>query len=221
MNRAQQQAQRAAARAAAQQAAARRQRQTRLAVAGALVIAVAGFVGLAVTAGGDSADSQADADSGGLLTAPPPWPPQTAGLPERLAELNFPPPGDESYHAHVLLSVYRDGQQVTVPENIGFDLRGSHSSLHTHTPDGIIHMEADDPHPYELSEIFKVWGVMFDEDQLGGDVATGDKQVHVYVNGEPAPEGPVVLEDQDNIVVAYGTADSFPKLPDADALENA
>ena len=36
-----------------------------------------------------------------------------------------------------------------------------------------------------------------------------------------ASDGPVVLKDQDNVVVAYGTADSFPKLPPADALARA
>ena len=218
--RAQQAANRAAARAAAQQALERRRQQARLAIVAALVVVTAAIVTLSV---GGTADPPAEAETGAarLLTTAPPWAPQAAGLPERLATLGFPDPGDESYHAHTLLSVYRNGEQVTVPANIGFDTRGTHSSLHTHTPDGVIHMEADDPYPYTLSEFFTVWGVAFDENRLGGDVADGDEQVFVYVNGEPAPPGPVRLEDGDNVVVAYGTQDSFPKLPPADALQAA
>ena len=217
----QQAAKRAAARQAAAQARARRQSRMRIAVATAVLAVAAGMLGLTVALSGDSAGSGSTASSDGLLTGPPPWPAQAEGLQERIAGLRFPPGGDESYHAHTLLSVYRNGEQVTVPANIGFDTRGTHSSLHTHTPDGVIHMEADDPYPYTLSEFFTVWGVAFDENRLGGDVPEGDREIFVYVNGEPAPSGDVPLEDGDNVVVAYGTADSFPKMPPADALEGA
>lgn len=45
--------------------------------------------------------------------------------------------------------------------------------------------------------------------------------MHVYVSGKPAAADAVEMKDGDNIVVAYGTADSFPKQPPADALERA
>lgn len=66
-----------------------------------------------------------------------------------------------------------------------------------------------------------MWGVAFDENRLGGDVTSGDEKVFIYINGQPALPGPVRLEDGDNVVVAYGTEDSFPKLPPADALKGA
>ena len=218
--RAQQQAQRAKERAEAKAAEVRRQRTMRITVATVLVAVAGAFVALAVLTGADDKPT-GGTDAAGMRTSAPPWPPLTDGLNERLEALGFPPVGDESYHAHVLLSVYRDGRKVTVPENIGFGPDGSHSSLHTHTPDGVIHMEADDPYPYELGHLFTVWGVAFGPDRLGSDTPSGGKKVHVYVNGKPAPAGPVVLKDKDNIVVAYGEDGSFPKAPDASALENA
>ena len=219
-NRAQQQAQRARERAEAKAAQARRQRVMR-ATGVAVLIAVGGaFVALTVLTGGDD-EPASSTDAAGLRTSAPPWPPLTDGLSTRLASLGFPPVGDESYHAHILLSVYRDGKKVTVPENLGFGPDGSHSSLHTHTPDGVIHMEADDPYAYELGHVFTVWGVAFGPDRLGGDTPTGGDKVHVYVNGKPAPPGPVVLKDKDNVVVAYGQEGSFPTNPDASALANA
>lgn len=218
--RTRQAAERAKARADAERALARRQRNMRVAVLGALVAVGAAFIVLTTVLDRDPKDAGSPGPEG-LLTGPPPWPSQAEGLAERIASLKFPPPGDESYHAHALLSVFRDGQKVAVPENLGFDTRGTHSSLHTHTPDGVIHMEADDPYPYKLSDLFTTWGVAFGPDRLGGDVPTGDKKVHVYVNGKPAAADAVEMKDGDNIVVAYGTADSFPKQPPADALDRA
>ena len=211
---------REAARKADEAARAHRVKQSRTAAAGTALLLLIG-VGVLVVATGQDQPSAA-ANSGQLLTTAPPWEPQADGLAERLAAFEFPPSGDESYHAHVLLSVFRHGQPVKVPAGIGFDARGGHSSLHTHTPDGVIHMEADDPYPYELRQVFVAWGVAFDEQRLGGDVSAGDERVHVYVNGQPASAGPtLVLEDGDNVVVAFGTDGSFPTAPPADALNGA
>jgi hypothetical protein len=206
------------ARLAAQQAKQAQARRARLAVAGVLALVAAATVGLVIGQNGD--DGDAPAASGALLTSSPPWPAQKTGLAERVSPLQFPPVGDESYHAHALLSVFRDGEQVAVPADLGYDEAGRHSSLHTHTPDGVIHMEADDPYPYTLAHVMTTWGVAFGPDRLGGDTAAGDKTVHVYVNGEPATPD-AELKDGDNVVVAYGTTGSFPTEPPTDALDGA
>lgn len=211
--------QRSAARAAAEQQRRRRQQQTRLAAITA-VLAVLGAI-LAVVLLRDDPPPASIPAVGGVLTTAPPWPAQSVGLAERVADLGFPPPGDESYHAHVLLSVLRNGEQVQVPANLGFDARGGHASLHTHTSHGVVHMEADDRYPYELEHSFRVWGEAFGDDRLDGDVTGGENKVFVYVNGKRARPGWVVLADGDNVVVAYGTAGSFPTLPDGNALADA
>ncbi len=218
---------RAAAIAAEQKAAARRKQTLRITAAatGLLVVAGLATVAAATREEGESA-ALATAGTTEVRDTPPPWPVQPDGLAQRISGLAFPPVGDESYHAHTLLSVYRDGQQVEVPANVGFDRTGAHSSLHTHTPDGVIHMEADDPYPYTLGELFTVWGVALDttagKERLGADTATGDKTVHVFVNGKPAPAGAdVPMRDGDNIVVAYGSPGSFPTAPPTTALQGA
>lgn len=94
------------------------------------------------------------------------------------------------------------------------------SSLHTHTPDGVTHMQADDPYPYTRAHVMTTWGVAFDADRLGGDTANGPNKVYVYVNGEPAAPD-VELADGDNVVVAYGEDGSFPVEPDDSALDAA
>lgn len=216
---AQQAARREEAREAARRAQAAQAHRARMAVAGALAAVAAAVIALVMLQGrGD--DEPAVEASGGLLTSPPPWPAQARGLAERVEGLGFPPVGDESYHAHALLSVYVEGEQVPVPADLGYDVRGAHSSLHTHTPDGVIHMEADNPYPYTLAHVMTTWGVAFDETTLGGNTASGDQRVHIYVNGEPATPD-VELEDGDNVVLAFGAAGSFPTEPPTDALQNA
>ena len=207
------------ARLAAQQAKAQQARRARLAVMGGLVVVGAAVVGLVTTQDGDDVRGT-PLTSGGLLTGAPPWPAQKAGLADRVDKLGFPPVGDESYHAHALLTVYRDGQELPVPADLGFDERGAHSSLHTHTPDGVIHMEADDPYPYTVSHVMTTWGVAFSADRLGGETATGDKKVHVYVNGKPTTPD-AELKDGDNVVVAYGVDGGFDTQPATDALNSA
>lgn len=149
------------------------------------------------------------------------WDPDYDGLRGRVEALGFPPVGDESYHVHSQLSVYVDGDRIEVPANIGIDQTAQFASpLHTHQPFGVIHLEADNPYPFTLGQVFAVWGVEFDDGRLGDFRDEGDRTVQVYVNGKPA-RNPVEqpLADGDNIVVAYGTPESVPKNPSTDALK--
>jgi hypothetical protein len=83
----------------------------------------------------------------------------------------------------------------------------------------VIHFEADDPAPFTLGQVFEMWGVDYSADRLGPFVPNGERQIHVYVNGAVAPNPvDVELEEGDNVVVAYGEADSFPE-PPTDALK--
>lgn len=189
-------------------------------------LAVAAVIAVVLAQSSDTADKDDAATAGRpaadgeLLRTEAPWKPQTDGLPDRVKAAGFPPVGDESYHVHALLSVYVDGEQVPVPTNIGIDpSSGYHSPLHTHTPDGVIHFEADNPSPFTLQQVFTMWGVDFTAGRLGAYTPQGDKTLHVYVNGDPVDD-PVSYEirEGDNVVVAYGEAGSFPTEPPTDAL---
>ena len=184
-------------------------------------MAVAVLVALAASSGGpDPSPSEAPAFAQPLRTEPP-WPPQYTGLRDRVEAAGFPPVGDESYHVHALLSVFVGGNPVTVPANIGIDQEARFlSPLHTHTADGVIHFEADDPAPFTLRQVLAVWGVDFSPTRLGAYTAQGDQQVHVFVNGERVGD-PLRyrIADQDNVVVAFGRDGSFPTEPPADALD--
>ncbi|MEA2555022.1 MAG: hypothetical protein QOI60_353 [Actinomycetota bacterium] len=117
-------------------------------------------------------------------------------------------------HIHQHLDVFVNGNPVVVPESIGIPADASFiSPIHTHTPDGIIHVESPTRRDFTLGQFFDVWGVKFTSTCIGGYCNSGDATVSVYVNGFKVTEDPgrVLLTSHAEIVVAYGTP---PQLPD-------
>jgi hypothetical protein len=149
----------------------------------------------------------------GIRATDPPWKPQFAQLSERMKQYGVPRPGTEKFHHHAQLHVYNDGLLVEIPTHIGIG-QGEVAGLHTHAPGGVIHIEATKPFKATLGAFFAIWGVPFGPDQVGNLKNSGDQRVHVLVNGKPVAD-PInyALKEGDNVVVAYGTADSFPKEP--------
>ena len=149
----------------------------------------------------------------GLQSSAAPWQPEYAQLPARLAALHLPPNGDERYHIHAHLAVFVDGQAVAVPANVGISMTaGLESPMHTHDTTGVIHIEASQPsNAFTLGAFLDLWGVTFTSDQLGGYHNTNDKAVHVYANGQPITDpARYPLHPHDDIVIGYGSPDSFP-----------
>jgi len=63
----------------------------------------------------------------------------------------------EAYHVHALLTVYRNGVRLALPDSIG---RGSgcNYEMHTHDGSGVIHIEADAPRTFTLGQFLSLWG---------------------------------------------------------------
>lgn len=150
----------------------------------------------------------------GLEVTPAPWRPEYTHLPTRLAPLNLPPNGDESYHIHAHLAVFVNAQPVAVPANVGISIADRlESPMHTHDTSGIVHIEASRPSDaFTLGAFFDIWGVKFTGTQLGAYTSTTGKTLQVYVNGQPvANPTQYVLRPHDDIVVGYGAPGSVPK----------
>ncbi len=105
------------------------------------------------------------------------------------------------YHIHAHLTIYVNGQHVTVPKGIGIAPDGScFYWLHTHTSDGIIHIEAPQKqHNEALDDFLTIWHDGFAG--LGFPTAlnqqTGWK---IYVNGKPFS----------GVVLEYGSPNPLP-----------
>lgn len=109
------------------------------------------------------------------------------------------------YHVHAKLTLVIEGQEQPVDGGIG--LPGSCVYwLHTHGPDGIIHVEAPEQRDFTLGQLFAVWGEYLSETQLLDNLADGGKEVQAFVNGERFEGDPadIPLADQESIVLQYG-----------------
>ncbi len=152
---------------------------------------------LAVTAGCSgglsSAGQTTPTDQGAsslLWTAP-------ADVSDRVAAagLDLGPMG-MAEHYHPVLKVLVNGKPVTVPANIGVDpATGAMSGLHTHTADGVIHVEAEETsETFTLGQFFTEWDVTLGTDQIGDVHARKAGAVSVTVNGTPYDGDPAELQ---------------------------
>jgi hypothetical protein len=121
-------------------------------------------------------------------------------------------------HVHSHLAVLVDGAPVTVPAGIGLgepvdqgggffeSMVGVFSPLHTHTADGIVHVEADSP-PLDLTlgQFFDEWQVRLTPQCLGGYCNGAGKTLRAYVNGtQVADPRSIPMTDHADIVLVYG-----------------
>jgi hypothetical protein len=189
--------------------------------------AAAAAVLLAALAAAGCGSSSAQAPAGlviagpGLSTGQPPWPPEYAHLSQRVKELGLPPVGNEKFHIHAILHIYRDGLLQPVPAGIGIDAaKHVETSLHTHDGTGIIHMETTHPYEFTLGDFFKVWGVKLGPAQVGGLTGAGGNGLHFYVDGKPLSNPAAhVLHNGESIVIGYGPEGSFPRTPSIQPLK--
>jgi hypothetical protein len=99
------------------------------------------------------------------------------------------------FHIHIHLAVFINGQEVQIPFGIGIGQpwQVSDSSvgpfvedgscfywMHTHTEDGVIHIESPIRRTFTLGDFFAIWQEPLSAQQVGP--GTGD--VIVYVNGQ-------------------------------------
>ena len=105
-----------------------------------------------------------------------------------------------SYHIHAHLQVYTDGQPRQLPGGIGllgpvvqqtpagpfYGAQKCYYWLHTHTADGIIHIESPTARVYTLGSFFDEWRQPLSANRVAG--STG--QVKAFLNGKPWTRDP-------------------------------
>ena len=63
--------------------------------------------------------------------------------------------GTINYHQHSLVSIYKEGTRLGLPDNVGRS--GCTYELHTHDVIGMVHMEADVAKKFTLGQFFALW----------------------------------------------------------------
>ncbi len=98
------------------------------------------------------------------------------------------------FHIHQHLTILAHGKVLAVPDDVGRPIVGDCLYwIHTHTPDGIIHIESPVFRTFTLGDFFDVWG-----EPLGATAVASARvrrgELHVYVNGAPYRGDPRKIE---------------------------
>lgn len=170
---------------------------------GAAIVVVVVILAIALS-GGSAKPVQVDfAQMSGLQTDPPPWNNGVGELQDRLAQIHLTPLAQEAlaFHIHQHLDIYVNGKHATVPALIGI---GSSfvTEMHTHAPDGVLHIESAKNRPYTLGQFFGEWSVRLNANCLGKYCGN----LHWWVNGKPQTGNPsdLVVHAHQEIVIAAG-----------------
>ena len=102
-----------------------------------------------------------------------------SNLPPYLAECVN---GSLAYHSHAHISITINGIDQVVPGQIGINGACLHP-LHTHSTDGVMHVEPDQNRTFTLGDFFLVWGQPFNSTQLLKEKYTTG--LSMTVNGGP------------------------------------
>jgi len=135
---------------------------------------------------------------------------QVAGINCRRELLN-------TFHHHVHLSLFVNGEQIALPRGTGMKNPGNNAFiyhadcfywLHTHDATGIIHVEPPNGNTFNLKQYFKIWGEPLSSNGFAG--YTGP--VAVYINGTLQPgmdPNAVTFSPFEEITLVIGTPPSW------------
>jgi hypothetical protein len=98
-------------------------------------------------------------------------------------------------HIHQHLAIFDHGKPVAVPPDVGRPLLGNcFYWLHTHTPDGIIHVESPTFRTFTLGDFFDVWGEPLTRTDVAGAKLRRGEKLTVWVDGVRYTGDPRAIE---------------------------
>jgi hypothetical protein len=104
------------------------------------------------------------------------------------------------FHIHAHLDIFVNGNPIIVPAFIGINDNTCLYWLHTHTPDGVIHIEAPQEKVFTLGQFFDIWK------STSTGMPPTDSEPIIYVNGQAVTTSlkDTSLHAHDEIVLVYG-----------------
>ena len=117
-------------------------------------------------------------------------------------------------HIHQHLVLLDHGKPVPIPENVGqVPARGCLYWIHTHTPDGIIHIESPQSRTFTLADFFAIWGQPVSRSQAASMRAGRGTKLKVWVNGKPFDGDPATIPLVAHADIVIEAGPPFPPPP--------
>jgi hypothetical protein len=117
-------------------------------------------------------------------------------------------------HIHPHLAIIDRGNPVTIPADVGRPKTGECLYwLHTHTADGILHVESPTVRKFTLRNFFDVWGQPLSATQAATAVAPKGSTLKVWVDGKPYTKDPGAIELLDHRDIVIEAGPPFPPPP--------
>jgi len=107
------------------------------------------------------------------------------------------------FHIHPELKIIANGNEVQIPADIGIKL-SCMNSLHTHSADGIIHIESPVQRDFTLGDFFAVWDKTFTRDQILDYKVDQSSKIIMTVNDTSVDTYEnTIMKDKDKIIIDY------------------
>jgi hypothetical protein len=112
-----------------------------------------------------------------------------------------------AFHIHQHLAIFDYGRPVPIPPDVGRPLLANcFYWLHTHTPDGIIHVESPTVRQYYLGDFFAVWGQPLSRTRAASARVGPSDSMRIWVNGSQYSGDPrkIELDQHTDITIEVG-----------------
>lgn len=119
-------------------------------------------------------------------------------------------------HIHANLQMYDRGRKKIVPSNIGIPIgMGCLYWVHTHSTNGMIHIESPVNQVFTIGHFFDIWAVNLSRTQADGMTAARGKNLRFLVNGHVWTKDPklIPLRNHETIVIESGPPFAVPQKP--------
>ncbi len=105
------------------------------------------------------------------------------------------------WHAHLAITIL--GAPYAIPADIGIVASDCYRPLHTHLPNGEIHIELPGPRAVYLRDFFAIWGLPFSQNQIFNYFADVTHEIAMSVGGVPSGgyENLILANGQDISIV--------------------
>ena len=115
-------------------------------------------------------------------------------------------------HIHQHLEIRDHGKPVRVPEDVGRPFIGQCLYwLHTHTPDGIVHIEAPAFRTFTLGNFFDLWGEPLTTTNVAGAKTKKNEHVVTWLGGTRYDGDPRKLELTQHLEITIEVGPPYAK----------